>query len=398
MNQSLYILFILLYFSSQCHTQKEIKTHIFGHSLINHVSPITPPELTTTPYWINQFANAAGHQYAISGQWGQLMQHRELNVQPNWGIAGVPGAWDGNVQTFSDVDFSAVIIMPSNFEQYLPPDVNYEGGFDYSPIDATIDVFDWCLAEEPDLHFYIYEHWPEMSGFIAGTFPPTSQEWITYNDFLAGDYNQWFIEYHDALTLQYPNSCISMIPVGPIISKLLLMAPYDQIEINDLYEDPDPHGRPSIYFLAGMVTYMAMYEEQTPASYQVPTSDILPVIANNYSSIRDFIWTELQGFNYPTGNSRTFCSPITTTTVDITVDNSGILFHPNPCDDILLIEGEMSGYDISIIDNAGQVYETINNSSNQSSFDVSGLPNGIYFIRIRSQSNDKIWVESLIKI
>ena len=397
--KQIFLLLIVMCWNFLGVAQKDIKTHIFGHSLINHVSSITSPELTTAPYWISQMANSAGHQYAMSGQWGQLMQHRDLNVQPQWGITGVDGAWDGDTQNFAEVDFTGVIIMPSNFEQYQGPDINYEGGFDYSPIDATIDVFDWCIGQEPNVNFYIYEHWPEMSNFIGGALPPTPQQWADYNAYLAGDYNQWFLDYHDALAAQFPNQCVSLIPVGPIISKLLLMSPYDQIDINDLYEDPDPHGRPTIYFLSAMITYMAMYEEQTPAAYQPPSSIILPVVVDNYSLIRDFIWTELQSFNYSDGSSRPFCNePITTPSIDLTIDGSGITFHPTICDDILIIEGELSEFDIQIIDSLGQIHDTVDNSTNQSSYDISGLPAGIYFIRIRNQSNNQLWIENIVKM
>ena len=399
MKLNYYLPLVLMSWSVIGMSQKNIKTYIFGHSLINHVSSIPDPELTTAPYWISQMANTAGNQYAMSGQWGQLMQHRDLNVQPNWGITGVDGAWDGDTETFPEVDFTGIIIMPSNFEQYQGPDINYEGGFDYSPIDATVDVFDWCVGQEPNINFYIYEHWPEMSGFVGGSMPPSPQEWIDYNDYLSGDYHQWFIDYHDALTAQFPNSCVSMIPVGPIISKLLLMSPYDQIDINDLYEDPDPHGRPTIYFLSAMITYMAMYEEQTPSTYQPPSGIILPVVANHYSSIRDFIWTELQDFNYTNGNSRSFCNaPVTTSTVDLTLRSSGITFHPNVCDDILIIQGELAGFDIEIIDSLGQIHDTIDNTTTQSSYDISGLPSGIYFLRIRNQTNNQLWIENIVKM
>lgn len=399
MQLNFFFLTVLMSLCTLGASQKIVKTHIFGHSLINHVSSMTSPEFTTAPYWISQMTTSAGNQYEMSGQWGQLMQHRELNVQPQWGITGVDGAWDGDTQTFQDVDFTGILIMPSNFEQYQGPDINYEGGFDYSPIDATVDVFDWCIGQEPNINFYIYEHWPEMSNFLSGSLPPTPQEWVDYNDYLVGDYHQWFIEYHNALTTEFPNSCVAMIPVGPIISKLLLMSPYDQIEINDLYEDPDPHGRPTIYFLSAMTTYMAIYEEQTPANYQPPSGIILPIIVDNYISIRDFIWTELQSFIYDSGNSRSFCNaPVTTSVVDLTLDSSGITIHPTVCDDILIIQGELAGFEIEILDSLGQIHETIDNTTIQSAYDISSLPNGIYFLRIRNLTSNQLWIENIIKL
>ncbi len=381
------------------HGQEEVKTHIFGHSLINHVSSINPPHLTTTPYWLSQFAEAAGNTYQMSGQWGQLHQHRDLNVQPNWGITDVEGAWDGDTQSFSDVGFEGIIIMPSNFEQYQAPHLNYEGGFQYSPISATETVFDWCIQQKSDIKLYIYEHWPEMSSYAPGGIPPSTTEWNNYNNYLQGGYHDWFIAYHDSLTASYPNSCISMIPVGPIISDILLSTPYDQIPLEDIYEDPDPHGHPNLYFLAGMITYMALYEEQTPANFTSDQTFIHPIIANNYNALRDLIWQELRDFDYADGTSRVFCDePVTTSTADLTVDASGITFHPNPCDQLLVIEGELSRFHLQIIDSLGQVHHTLDNTGTESTFDISSLPSGVYFIRIQDRTYAQLWIENLVKM
>ena len=59
-----------------------------------------------------------------------------------------------------------------------------------------------------------------------------------------------------------------------------------------LYEDDAPHGQPTLYFLAGLITYMATYGVEAPASYPIP-SDIDPDVASRYAELVDAIWLAL---------------------------------------------------------------------------------------------------------
>ena len=124
-----------------------------------------------------------------------------------------------------------------------------------------------------------------------------------------GKYNQKAPEqikdYQDLIVASRPELDTRLIPVGMIMSKILRDVIPNQIPFDELYEDSAPHGRANLYFLAGMVTYMAMYEENIPVNY-MPSTLISPAIRNNIETIRNFVWEELNNFNFPNGDSRVF--------------------------------------------------------------------------------------------
>ena len=310
-------------------SQDTLKTFIFGHSLINHEFQvnITPSQETSVPHWFHFLAQEAGYNYAASGQYGFLPQHANLPPISQWGFDYVAPAWDDFSQSFNEANFDNILITPGNFIQYQGPSVDYYND-NQSPLDYTSQIFDWVNQQQDSLTLYIYENWPDMGPFLSQGFPPTSQEWTNYNAEVNGAFHDWFLEYHDSLMLAHPNHCVRMIPTGPIISNLLQQSPYDQIAVDTLYEDDAPHGRPTVYFLAAMITYMAMYEEQPPASYQ-PTAFIDPIIANNYQQVSDFIWSELLSFNDMQGNSRVFCQGSTAGISES--ENLTLNMYPNPC-------------------------------------------------------------------
>lgn len=366
--------------------QQNIRTFIFGHSLIHHEAQVneTPSQETSVPHWFVELTKSAGHDYAVGGQYGFLPQHANVPPISQWGFDSVPGAWESDTEPFSAANFTNIMITPGNFIQWQGPDVNYYGD-DISPLDATNTIINWTKAQEDGLKFYLYENWPDMGGHLSNGFPPTAEEWTNYNTYLQADFHDWFLEYHDSLIISQPNNCISMIPVGPIISKLLMTAPYNQIPIDSLYEDDAPHGRPSIYFLAALTTYMAMTEELAP-SYSAP-SIIHPVITSNYQSVVNFIWDELHAFETPNGNSRVFCSPVTES-LPISTESIAIQLYPNPASQSIRVISKEPIVHIEISDILGNTYQSqeLNNNFN-SNIDIHQLPNGVYFLKITSTKN-----------
>lgn len=372
-----------------------LRTYIFGHSLINHALQVnpTPSQETSVPHWFHFLAAEAGYGYAVSGQYGFLPGHA-TNLPPSaqWGFDHVPGAWDSDFELFSEADFDNILITPANFVQYQPPTYNYYQDT-LTPISATSMVFDWVAQEEDSLDFYIYENWPDMAGFLANGFPPSASEWAAYNADLNGGFHDWFLEYHDSLIQAHPNNCVRMIPTGPVISSLLAQSPYNQIPIDTLYEDDAPHGRPTIYFLAALVTYMAMYEEPAPPSFQVPPI-IDSRIANNYPAVVNFIWNELLDFKHLNGDSRVFCtSPLVA--LDPEAASPAPLLFPNPTNGILTIQGELAGFEIKVYDLAGRAQQLPR--SDEHRIDMSGLPNGMYLVQLVNAERGLSHVQKILK-
>jgi len=217
---SLVLFYLTLAIEANC--QATIRSFIFGHSLINHEFQInvTPSQETSVPHWFHLLAEEGGHNYAVSGQYGFLPQHRNLPPIAQWGFDIVDGAWESDYEPFAVADFTNIMITPGNFIQWQNPSENYPYE-SFSPIDATNEIFDWCQEQEDGLKFYIYENWPDMGSFLGNGFPPTNAEWSLYNEFLNSEFHNWFLEYHDEVIDAHPEVCVKMIPVGPVISNLL---------------------------------------------------------------------------------------------------------------------------------------------------------------------------------
>ena len=378
--------------------QKNTRSFIFGHSLINHALPInpTPSQETSVPHWMHFLAEAAGHTYAVSGQYGFLPQHANLPPIAQWGFDFADGAWASDYDPFSAADFTNILITPGNFIQWQGPTENYPSE-SISPVGATETIINWCAAQEADLKFYIYENWPDMAPYLTNAFPPTTSDWDNYNNYLTNNFHDWFLAYHDYLVENIPDACIKMIPVGPIISALLNQSPYDQIPVDQLYEDDAPHGRANIYFLASLITYMATYEEKAPLDYQV-VSIIHPIIAENYQAIVNTIWDNLLDFNFLAGESRVFCdAPIINATEHLDLENE-VRLRPNPVKDYLHIENEIAAHNIEIYGIDGQIYSSNSMvNSNESMINVDFLPAGFYILIGKDATNDMLYMKKFIK-
>lgn len=288
---------------------------------MDHRPPLiaTPSNETTIAHWLYLLAQDAGHIYEATGQYGFLDGHA-ANLPPfsQWGYDIVPSPWDSDTETFASVGFNNILLTAGNFMQWQPANVPYFGGNGVtSPLSATIDIADWVNAQAPSAKIFIYENWPDMAGYISsGTFPPTAADFVNYNNYLNGDFHDWWIDYHDWVMQARPDLEVRMIPVGPILADLFTNTALDQIPLTELYEDNAPHGRATTYFLAALVTYMAIFEEAAPANYAVP-SIVHSVVQNNYSTVVNHIWTSLLNFDDANGDNRVFFPQSTALPVEL---------------------------------------------------------------------------------
>lgn len=313
LKSNLFFLLFLLVFQSAFAQTENMRSFIFGHSLLDHRPPAipTPSDETTVPHWMYLLAQAAGKTYAATGQYGFLPQHANLPPDSQWGYDIVPTVWDASSDPFSEADFNNILLTAGNFMQWQAPNLPYPGGGGVTPISATETIVDWVDQQEPNIPIYIYENWPDMAPYLSsGSFPPSASDMANYNAYTNGAFHDWWIEFQDSLLLSRPGINIRMIPVGPIIAGLLTDTNLDQIPLTDLYEDDAPHGRPTIYFLASLVTYMATFEMEAPAGYTVP-SIVHSIVQDEYATVVDYIWTALQNFNDSGGNSRVFFGELT---------------------------------------------------------------------------------------
>jgi len=282
----------------------DVRNYIFGHSLILH------SDAANVPIWMQALAEHEGYTYAMSGQYGFADTHAtELPPDPQWGIQGVASPWDADTgESFSDIDFNTVLLTEANFRQYYPPTESDPDGFlPESTVDSTTAVFDWVADAEPGVRYVLYENWPDMGGYTDADFRasfPTADEMSTYHAYTSGEFHAWWAAYQDAMLAARPELNVRMLPVGPILAQLQTTVLAD-VPVEALYEDSAPHGQPTLYFLAGLVTYMGIYAAPAPADYVVPES-VHPLVRELYPEIVDVIWSELQAFEDADGDSRVF--------------------------------------------------------------------------------------------
>ncbi len=284
--------------------ETDVRNYIFGHSLILH-SPTA-----NVPIWLDALAQEAGQSYGMSGQYGFADTHAaDLPPNAQWGIEGVTGLWDeDNGDVFADIDFNTVLFTEANFRQYYPPtESDPDNILPESSVASTLKVFDWVAAAEPGVRYMIYENWPDMGGYtdadFEGTFP-TDAELQTYHGYTQGELHNWWLAYQDGMIAERPELNVRMVPVGSVMAKLLTTT-LSEVPASELYEDNAPHGRPTLYFLAGLVTYMGVYGVPAPADYVVPDS-IHQEVRDLYPEIVESIWDELLNFTDGRGQSRVF--------------------------------------------------------------------------------------------
>jgi hypothetical protein len=381
---------------------EEIHLYTFAHSLIDHRPPATPTpsDETTILHWIYDIAQHAGKDFSTTGQFGQLTQHVDgLPPNSNLGYDLVPTSWDEETTSFSDSSINTVLITPANFIQYVSPtepDPSDPSG--RSVINLTQTVFDWVDNEKPDMRYFIYGNWPEMD--LDLPYPPNlpSQEEIDFfhNTTIGqtGSFANWWLDYQDGMISARPALNTRLIPVGMIISKILNDVIPNVIPFDELYEDSAPHGRANIYFLAGMITYMAMFEENIPNDY-APYDIISTAIIDNLEVIKNFAWDELLSFDFPNGDSRVFYS--TSLSLDESDKASGFVIAPSIVQDFFKIKFNHQGnYNLQLIDSYGRIYKDklINKSETVLVPDLSA---GVYLVRILDKDKRLVYKRKIIK-
>ncbi|WP_089884422.1 type I secretion protein [Citreimonas salinaria] len=258
--------------------------YFFGNSLVYHLSE--EAHRTSVPFWVGQLADSAGKDFATDGQWGFLRNFAaDLPPKPNWAFPGVEDAWPRHDADFAAQDFDAVVVTPANFIQFQKPDAPYHGDpDDSSPLSAVLAVLDHVAAAEAGARLFLYEGWADM-GPVTGGFPPEEPGYGRYIDLNATAYPAWYDDLEAAIARARPGLRVARIPTAQVLARLLdeggLLAGIDPA---DLFADASPHGTPSLYFLAGMVTYAALFDAAPPADFEVP-KDIAAPIRETYAEI-----------------------------------------------------------------------------------------------------------------
>lgn len=368
----------------------------FGHSLIDHRPPAipTPSDETTIAHWMYLIANEAGKDFSMGGQYGFIPSHANLPPFSQWGYDIVPGVWDSDNDSFGEAQINTILITAANFIQYQAPQLEHPIDNSTTVIESTETIFDWVTTQQEDTRFYIYGNWPEMD--LQNAYPPNlpnEDEINDYHEITINEFSDWWIDYQDLMMISRPAYHTRLIPVGQIISKMLVNQSILQIPFDELYEDSDPHGRASLYFLAGMISYMAIYEEKIPESY-VPGDIVHQSIRDGLAQLTDFIWQELNAFNFNDGSSRVFYGT-TNSTEDVSIKLEPYLY-PNPNNGRFYINNNLRSQHIKIYKSNGE--EIILDKTETTELDLTNYENGIYFIKYFDEGNNEILTQKMVKI
>lgn len=91
------------------------------------------------------------------------------------------------------------------------------------------------------------------------------------------------------------------------------------------------------------------------------------------------------------------CS-LTTSIKDIKINKNNISIQPNPVVNQFIIKGLPQKHSIQILDATGQIQQTINNIEDSRTINISGLPNGIYVIKVKDLSTNELKVKKIVKL
>ncbi len=373
------------------------RVYAFGHSLMDHRPPAipTPSDETTIFHWMHDIAKTAGKEFAAGGQYGFLTSHDNLPPSSQWGYDNVPAVWDQEIESFSEAEINTVLITPANFIQYVSPAEPHPLDKNTSVIESTETIFDWVNNQNSEIRYYIYGNWPEMD--LVEAFPPNiplQLEIDTYHSLSLTQSETWWKPYQDAMLNSRPEYNTRLIPVGAILSKLLSLEELQNIPFSDIYEDSAPHGRPSLYFLAAMISYMAIFEDRIPTSY-LPSALVHETLVENLSFLNDFIWTELMNFNLDNGESRVFYNTISGLSENETSLN--VQLFPNPCRANFTLRGLRAGSRIQILNVYGEIKFKAKVQFYSEEISIVNFPNGIYYVQIVDENNEQFILKRIVK-
>lgn len=253
-----------------------VRSFIFGHSLINYddFNPSTDDRYTSVPYWVSRMADAAGHDYAFTGQY--TFEPNFDNTTPQWGFEGVESSWEEG-QSFEDANINSVTITMANFIQEIHPnEPSYLDGM--VPVETTVNLIAELAQREPNLRVTLYESWPDFGQFFDGDdlSQATAQDIEAYLTYWATDYSNWWDKYYnlvarDVAALGYDDVVVEMSPVSSVVALFAaeFFDGWDEDALVALFVDNAPHGSQTMYVLAAMVQYVMEFGELPPANFNV---------------------------------------------------------------------------------------------------------------------------------
>lgn len=293
----------------------------FIHSLFRHTGAIgqgPATDFTQTGNWLGWFAGQSGTQGFGATFFGQIDGHNSdwasrpgpPTVAQDTHTFDTTPAWPSG--TFAEQDFTHCFITPPNFVQTTEPASNYSSQF------ATL--INNVLSEEPNITFVNYIAWaePGLSGPVvdAANLTPTElTAYIAYHAYNSGSqsvgaYLNWHIQLQDEIIEAVPGVSLLSIPVGVIIFEAMRDESYmSTVTWQNLTVDGAPHGSDTMYFLAGLICYIALYRQLPTITASSPwpaTSAVVSQVRDNIVPLMAFIQSRLSFYNESAQNVRVY--------------------------------------------------------------------------------------------
>ncbi|GGL56302.1 hypothetical protein [Wenxinia marina] len=276
---------------------QDLRLFFFGNSLVHH---LTDSDETTVPHWLAFLARAEGERFGAEGQWGFLHDFADVPPEPQWTFGRVERVWRSNRLPFGEVGWDGVVLTPPNFIQYQPAnrplDGDNPGG--ETPLELGAAALGWAAEEAPDAPLFVYEGWADMGPW---GFPPDAEGWAEWLEFNAGPFHDWNRLYATGLTGAVGRE-VRVIPTARVLAGLL-QGPLAELPPEALFSDDAPHGTPTLYFLASLVTWAAVTDTPPPAAASPPPG-LNEVVRARYPEIATEVWLRLTAPEPPPEEAR----------------------------------------------------------------------------------------------
>lgn len=275
------------------------------NSLYNH------GKYQNVPVWLHRMANADGGKRI----WAQGTFDVRSNNPPSWSQNWMPEVKSPNLPRGDEASWARVnsaslsdmVIVTDNFSgppvYVRSPSTNpREGGSVPMPnaTDWVTEITNSVIAPfEANTNisptYWIYEGWADGGRILGDDGSSDASGFAAWRDRTTKGmgYGEWFDNLVIALQEDTPAAAerIKIIPVARSMVSVMENTAVSSLASDDWFHDNAPHGRDTIYLLAAMITYSALFEEQAPMP-DFTGARINEVFLNNYDSIAAHIFEQ----------------------------------------------------------------------------------------------------------
>lgn len=291
---------------------QQIDIYTQYHSLHNHSHPPSAQHAgTRVANWVQRMASQApngGNSFTIGAtftnpwEWaGQAplgtATHEETTNSPYC---------SSTVRTWENKDeIELVQYLPYNFEMLdYDPDVASNLGASIQQTYITHFTAWETNAPNPNRRYSIYTSWPEtrhsgtQTSDLDSLTTAQRNQWFTY---AFGYYQDWMELLASRIQAAMPGIDLRLHNINLAVMGCIRDTVVGTIPLSDLFEDVAPHGRSTIYFIAGVAEYIEIFNEKPPANFQFnsteqadPARRVHQTAVDNYQTIVDYVWGVLR--------------------------------------------------------------------------------------------------------